>query len=128
MMGNVLDEASKRYAVPAVPANECQRALQRALLEVRAQEARLDTGIDLQPLRDHLEKTLQRQWYRDCNQDTEEPTTGAARRRREARVRGEASRGQTRGVALVAGAAETPSWSQRKKARRRENQRQRQLA
>ena len=64
-------------------------------------------------LRDHLERNLAREWYRSRNFDQTPPTTGAAKRRREARRRGEAARGHVRGVTLD---PDKPSWSQRKTA------------
>ena len=64
-------------------------------------------------LRDHLERNLAREWYRSRNFDQTPATTGAAKRRREARRRGEAARGHVRGVTLD---PDKPSWSQRKTA------------
>ena len=62
-------------------------------------------------LRDHLERNLAREWYRSRNFDQTPATTGAAKRRREARRLGEAARGHVRGVTLD---PDKPSWSQRK--------------
>ena len=73
-------------------------------------------------LRDHLERNLAQEWYRSRNFDQTPATTGAAKRRREARRLGEAARGHVRGVTLD---PDKPSWSQRKKQRRLANQRQR---
>ena len=62
-------------------------------------------------LRDHLERNLAREWYRSRNFDQTPATTGAAKRRREARRLGEAARGHVRGETLD---PDKPSWSQRK--------------
>ena len=77
-------------------------------------------GMDL--AQDHLERSLAHVWYRSRNFDQTPATTGAAKRRREGRLRGEAARGHVRGVTLD---PDKPSWSQLKKQRRLANRQQR---
>ena len=112
------------------------KAMLRYTAKYTPQESGMETAVETQArsssarfnniddAREHLEANLSRVWYRSRNYEQTPPTTGAARRRREARARGEEARGHIRGVTLD---ADRLSWSQRKKQRRHNNQ-QRQVA
>ena len=113
----VVLEAMLRYTAKYTPQESGMETA--AETQARSSSTRFNNIDDV---REHLEANLSRVWYRSRNYEQTPPTTGAARRRREARARGEEARGHIRGVTLD---ADRLSWSQRKKQRRHNNQQRR---